>query len=135
MSLETVLEDEVKKFDDVATQRLDVINRYRFLSPAIFVQQSLNNVAGTGADRYADYESQVTAFHKTFRAYFAPLVYCQEKFTPAQLDAVPIYGYQTPSYSNFSGNNIANWGFLVISALLFSSFAGMRVRRVDLAFG
>jgi ABC-2 type transport system permease protein len=134
LSLETAIEDETKKFEEIAQKRQEVVNQYRFLSPAIFVQQSLNDAAGTGAERYADFEAQTTTFHKTYREYFAPLVYRQGKFTPANLDGVPTYQYKNNSYSLFNGENMANLCYLLAISCLFYILANVRVRKVNLAF-
>lgn len=135
LSLETAIEDETKKFEEIAMYRQEAVNKYRFLSPAIFIQQSLNDAAGTGAERYADFESQTTAFHKTYRDYFAPLVYRQGKFTPENLDNVPAYQYKPNASYVFNGGTAANLTYLILLSFLFFTLAGIRVRRVNLAFG
>jgi ABC-2 type transport system permease protein len=133
LSLEVALEKEVKKFEEIAAQRQATVNMYRFVSPAIFVQQSLNDASGTGTNRYEDFEKQVSAFHKTYRDYFAPLVYKQEKFTVSNLDKVPQYKYNQPSDTIFNTFNVINLVFLFAVALVFLILANVKVRRVNLA--
>jgi ABC-2 type transport system permease protein len=133
LSLEVALEKEVKKFEEVATQRQATVNLYRFLSPAIFVQQSLNDASGTGTSRYEDFEKQVSAFHNSYRDYFAPLVYKQEKFTVSNLDKVPQYQYSQPSDSILNTVNIINLFFLLVIASIFLILSNVNIRKVNLS--
>lgn len=133
LSLEVALEKEVKKFDEATVQRQAMVNLYRFVSPAVFVQQSLNNASGTGTSRYEDFEKQVSVFHKTYRDYFSPLVYKQEKFTVLNLDGVPQYQYNDAMDSIFNGYNLVNLLFLMSLSIIFIIMAGVQVRRINLA--
>ena len=46
----------------------------RFISPAVLMQNAMNDVAGTGAARHQAFLSQVDAFHQAWRRHFTPLV-------------------------------------------------------------
>jgi len=72
-----------------AQKREALINNYRFLSPAIFMQQLLNKAAGTNDGRYQNFNEQVGQYQQTFRDYFEPMVYRQQKFTTVNLKNVP----------------------------------------------
>jgi ABC-2 type transport system permease protein len=133
LSLEVALEKEIRKFEEIAAQRQATVNMYRFLSPAIFVQQSLNDASGTGTSRYNNFEKQVTTFHQTYRDYFAPLVYKQEKFTVSNLDKVPEYQYIERLNTIFNGFHITNLLFLISVATGFLIVACIKVRKVNLA--
>jgi hypothetical protein len=52
-----------------------IVERARFLSPAILVQDVLNDVAGTGTARHREFVRQVGAYHKRWREYFVRLVF------------------------------------------------------------
>jgi ABC-2 type transport system permease protein len=46
----------------------------RFVSPAILMQDALNDVSGTGTPRHRAFVSQVGAYHQRWRDYFAELI-------------------------------------------------------------
>lgn len=94
IAVEMAMERKKSEFDAVVEKRERVVTRYRFLSPAIFIQLSLNNIAGTSDSRYKSFDKQVAGYQQAFRDYFEPLVYRKERFTAAHLDGVPKFTYQ-----------------------------------------
>jgi ABC-2 type transport system permease protein len=78
----------------ITTQKREaLVNRYRFFSPAIFLQQLLNNCAGTNEKRYVDFDNQVKKYHQAYRNYFEPLVYSKKSLvlkTPARFQILYI---------------------------------------------
>ncbi len=97
LETELAMEKEKAAFTAVVEKRRGLLNRYRFLSPALFVQQDLNRAAGTNDERYLAFEKEVGVFQQTFRRFFEPLVYRQQRFTVANLAAVPGF---TPAPDN-----------------------------------
>jgi ABC-2 type transport system permease protein len=95
IEVEMAVEKARASFDAVVQKRETVVNNYRFLSPAIFIQQSLNKAAGTNDDRFKAFGKEVAAFQKNYRSFFEPLIYRQEKFTVAHLDKVPSFPTQS----------------------------------------
>lgn len=89
IELELATEKLKSVYRQVADRREAIVRKYRFLSPAIFIQQQFNKTAGTDDERYKDFDRRVLSYQQQFRNYFGPLVYRQEKFTVAHLDGVP----------------------------------------------
>jgi ABC-2 type transport system permease protein len=60
-------------------QQLDgqrrIVERARFLSPAILMQDALNDVAGTGPGRHRTFMTQVEAYHARWREYFVRRIF------------------------------------------------------------
>jgi ABC-2 type transport system permease protein len=52
-----------------------IVTRARFLSPAILMQDALNDIAGTGTARHREFVKQVEVYHQRWRDYFIPLVF------------------------------------------------------------
>ena len=107
----------------INTQKKEaLVNRYRFFSPAIFMQQLLNNMAGTHEKRYIDFDNQVKKYHQAYRNYFEPLVYQQQKFTAENAEKVPNFTYRECYNSTSSGNtaNILCLLILIIPMILFA---------------
>jgi ABC-2 type transport system permease protein len=107
----------------ITTQKREaLVNRYRFFSPAIFMQQLLNNVAGTNEKRYVDFDNQVKKYHQAYRNYFEPLVYRQEKFSAENASKVPNFIYNA-NINLASSGNTANILFLLLLTIPMILFA------------
>lgn len=120
IEVEMAMEGEKAKFAAVIAEREALVNRYRFFSPAIFVQQNLNEAVGTNDETYAAFDKNVVAFQQSFRAYFAPLVYRQEKFTTAHVDGVPVF-FPSPAVGVTSTASWINMAFLFfVSAIVLA---------------
>ncbi len=122
------------QFTEQRKKQQQFISYYRFFSPAIFTQQALNSVAGTGQDRYTDYENQVDTFYADFQEYFRQKVFRQEKMKSTDFTEIPSFKYEAPELGLFSLSNGLN--LLVLGALsgLFVFWGLRRVSRVGLAF-
>jgi len=128
LTLRNRIEVEVQKelllneFAITTQNRESMVNRYRFFSPAIFMQQLLNNAAGTNEKRYVDFDNQVKKYHQAYRNYFEPLVYRQQRFTAEHASLVPNFVH-TEVNNLTSGSNTANilcLVFLNIISILFA---------------
>lgn len=91
IEVETAMEKVKSKYAAIAAKRESVVERYRYLSPAIFLQKMLNKTSGTDDSRYKAFDKKVAGYQQQFRNYFEPLVYRQQKFTVADLDGVPVF--------------------------------------------
>jgi ABC-2 type transport system permease protein len=56
-----------------------IVERVRFVSPAILMQDVLSDVAGTGVGRHREYVRQVEAYHARWREYFVRLVFLKAR--------------------------------------------------------
>ncbi|MFM7358791.1 MAG: DUF3526 domain-containing protein [Sediminibacterium sp.] len=126
IEVETAMEKEVADYVATAAKREATVNRYRFFSPAIFLQQILNKSAGTDDDRYKKFDKAVVSYQQQFRNYFEPLVYRQEKFTVTHLDGVPNFTIANEATSSINTKNIKTdflWLiFLVVLTLFVAQF-------------
>ncbi len=69
------------------------VNRLRFLSPAILVQDAMNDLAGTSSAHYADFRNQVIEFADTWRNYFLPRMFRNGTMKPEDLATLPQHTY------------------------------------------
>jgi ABC-2 type transport system permease protein len=65
----------VQRYEAQITRQQDAIAGLRFLSPAVLMQDAINDVAGTGTPRHQAFMRQVTTFHEAWRGYFTPLIF------------------------------------------------------------
>ena len=70
-------------------RRHDLLERLRFVSPAIVVQLALEDVAGSGAARHQRFEVQTDGLHDRFQAYFNARIRAGDPLRKADLDGVP----------------------------------------------
>jgi ABC-2 type transport system permease protein len=81
----------IEHYERQITAQQAVIDRLRFFSPAVLMQDALTDVAGTGTARHRHFMSQVDRYHRQWRAYFVPLVFQQAKFRA--FDDVPRFRF------------------------------------------
>ncbi len=80
---------EIARYDEQFDKQQAFVDRLRFLSPAIVMQQALNDVAGTGTRRYKEFTAQVNAFHAQWQGFFQPKVLSNAPLTPADYTRLP----------------------------------------------
>lgn len=105
-------------------QRL--VDAFRVLSPALVMQDVLNDVSGTGTIRHQAFLSQVGAFHERWRGYFVPLV-----FTNARLDTlaeVPRFTFAEEA-DDVVGGRVAGGLAILLAAALVVGAVGLRALR------
>jgi ABC-2 type transport system permease protein len=87
----------VNRYEQQIASQQNLVARLRFLSPAIVMQEALNDVAGTGVARHRHFMTQVDAYHGQWRGYFVPLIF--QKARLASLDSTPRFTYQEETIS------------------------------------
>lgn len=124
---------ESSEYDRQLTAQQSIINRYRFLSPAIVMQEALNEVAGTSRARHELFARQVRDFMDIWRARYAPLIFRRATLRSSDYDQLPRFTFQeeqTGDVARRAGVGIAG---LTLPALLLAAFAFARLRRYALA--
>ena len=71
------------------------VDRFRFASPAILLQNSMNELAATSPKHYANFRAQVIEFAGTWRNYFLPRMFNNENMKPEDLQSLPKFEYKT----------------------------------------
>src|SRR4029077_15094169 len=69
-----------------------MIGRLRFLSPAVLMQDVLNDVAGTGVARHRHFVAQADRFHAQWREFIVPLIVQRARLTA--VDQAPAFAYE-----------------------------------------
>jgi ABC-2 type transport system permease protein len=82
----------IDRFDAQVRHQQVAIDRLKFLSPAILLQDALNDISGTGAARHRFFLAQVDRFHQQWRALFTPLIFQKASFTT--FENVPRFAFQ-----------------------------------------
>ena len=97
-----VVEDEVSRQVSPLTERFEaqirgqqsVVEKFRFLSPAVLAQQALNDLSGTGYSRFDHFRSEIGRFADEWKDHFLPQVFRKTAFTAEALGAIPRFSYR-----------------------------------------
>jgi ABC-2 type transport system permease protein len=63
------------RYTEQLSAQQQIVGRARFLSPAVLMQDILNDIAGTGTARHREFMQQVESFHARWREHFVRLVF------------------------------------------------------------
>lgn len=87
----------VSSFEGQLQNQQAWIGKFKWISPAILAQESLNKMAGTSKEDYEDYRKQVVVFAGKWREHLIPFLYNNQNFSQADYDALPLFNYQNKS--------------------------------------
>lgn len=124
---EKVMEEKTKplliEYDSQLQKQQNLISVFKYLSPAILMQQSLNNIAGTSEKHYNDYKKQVFEFSTVWRDHLVPMLFKEEKVTAKNFNELPSFNYTNRVKNNVWFNLLS---IIIISALAFVFIAGKK---------
>ncbi|MBC7922989.1 MAG: DUF3526 domain-containing protein [Ferruginibacter sp.] len=100
--------------------------RYRFLSPALLLGHSLNEIAGTDTRNYLAFNQSVEDFYGEWNRYFKDKFWKEEKITAATYDRFPTYQSGAAAVAgSFGPNALATVAF----GVLFAGLGGWQLSR------
>jgi ABC-2 type transport system permease protein len=70
----------VDRYETQLASQQRLIDRLRFVSPAVLMQGALNDVSGTGHERHRAFVGQVDEYHAAWRSFFTPLIFKKARF-------------------------------------------------------
>lgn len=108
------------------------VARFQYLSPTLMMQLALNEIAGTSADRYEHFMTQVFAFHKQWTEFFAGRFLKRTPLTTAEYDLFPKFTYvEEPAGAVMARLLPSLLGLLaVVGGVTVFAFAALRKYRV-----
>ena len=109
---------EVERFETQLAAQQNLINRYRILSPAVVMQESLNDIAGTSTERQKAYVGQIREFIDKWHSVLIPKLMRRETLKSADYDVFPRF-----SFNEESSRTIASRVGVGILLLLIPSLA------------
>lgn len=104
-----------------------IVERARFLSPAILMQDVLNDVAGTGMARHQEFVRQVESYHERWREYFVRLVF--QKARLQDYSDVPRFAFEEETAGTVGRRVAVGLAGLALPALAIAAVAFLRLRR------
>lgn len=113
------------QFQQQVANQQQVAHGLRFLSPAILMQNSLNEVAGTDTQQYRAFERNVDQFFRMWQAYFRGKFLRGEVLTTKDYEALPVY---RPAYAPES-TLAANFAGMLLFCGLFAGLSYALAKR------
>jgi ABC-2 type transport system permease protein len=125
----------MEHFDRQVAGQQSLVNRFRFISPAIVVQAALNDLAGTDAARYQHFHALVNEFHQRWRNYFIPRIREQQKvkLTSADYDNFPTFAFREETTRSVLLRAGAGLLGLIVPAAVIAGVGLFRLRRYEVA--
>jgi ABC-2 type transport system permease protein len=131
--VEREMQPVLERFDLQLDRQQALVDRYRFLSPAIVAQSSLNDVAGTSVFRYKHFLSQVDDFHREWRAFFHPRIVRKHRLRPEELGELPQFAFREEPAQAVVSRSVAGLAGLLAPVLLVTALGLGRLRRYPVA--
>jgi ABC-2 type transport system permease protein len=94
-----------------------LVDRLRFLSPAIVVQEALNDVAGTSLACHKHFLDQVDEYHRAWQAFFVPKIMRRERLKGSDFAAIPEFHFREESIGAVSGRAAVGMAGLLLPTL------------------
>lgn len=92
----------VESYESQLHNQQEWLDQFKWISPAIIVQESINKVAGTSSSDYEGFRTQVIAFSEEWRSYFIPFLYNNKKFSQTDYPNLPSFEYKQETHATSS---------------------------------
>lgn len=118
----------VEAFGEQLSRQQGLVDRLRFVSPAIVLHEGLNEVAGSGVARHRHFAEQVGRFHEEHKQFFFERVRRGAELSPADYDAMPRFEHREEPAGAVAGRvGMGLLGLLAPSAgLILLAIVGLR---------
>lgn len=98
-AVEASVQPLVDRFDASLKLRQKLIRTAKYLSPTLLAQDAIEEIAGTGLRRQAEFQAMAKAFHAEWRDFFVPRIARKEKFQARDFEAIP--RFRLPNQGSF----------------------------------
>jgi ABC-2 type transport system permease protein len=127
--IEKKMQPVLEQFDRQLGNQQALLDRYRYLSPAIVTQSALNDLAGTSVHRYQHFLALADKFHREWRTWFTPRTIKAVKLTAADVGALPSFRFEEEPAGAVLTRVVGAFAGLVAPTLLVMGLAGAALRR------
>jgi ABC-2 type transport system permease protein len=117
------------RFRGRLTEQQALVDRIRFLSPAILAQEAMTDLAGTGAARHARFDAQVEDLRASYRDFFVPRILAGRRLAPEDYAAIPRFGFREEPAAALARRVLGGLAGLMVSTVALVIFAAVRLRR------
>lgn len=131
--MERRVQPVLSRFETQLAEQQALVDRYRFLSPAVLIQSVLYDLAGTSLFRYQHFVELTEDYHRTWRAHFNPLVSQGVRLTPASIEQMPRFTFREEPFSGVLARVATSLAGLVAVTLIVMLLALRGLRKYPLA--
>jgi ABC-2 type transport system permease protein len=128
-SVDRSIEPVLGRYDKQLARQQALVDRVRFASPAIIVQEALNDVCGVGLARHKHFLEQVDAYHKEWQEFFVPRIMRRELLSSADFDAIPAFRYREEPLAPIFGRIVEGLAGLLAPAAALAALGLWALRR------
>ena len=114
-------------------QQQDLVERLSFLSPAVLVQETLNEIAGSGLTRQQRYVGQARDHLRAWQDHLAPFVFRGQQLSGADFDALPRFTFEEDPLGRLATRTVASLAGLALPALVLGVWGWRRLAHYPLA--
>lgn len=116
------------RYEQQLAAQQQAVRRLRFLSPAIAMQETLNDIAGTGTERHQHFVRQINEFFRQWNDFFKPRIFAEAKLTAQDYKQLPRFRFAEESAATIASR--AGFGLLnLLIPMLFVGFLAIRALR------
>jgi ABC-2 type transport system permease protein len=129
---EQLVQPVVDHFDRQVIGQQSLVDRFRFLSPAVVTQAALNDVAGASVARYRHFLALVDEFHQSWKSYFNPRIVQKARFGAEDYSRFPNFAFREEPSSAVARRVAIGLIGLLLPALIIGWMALRALRRYPL---
>jgi ABC-2 type transport system permease protein len=130
---ERLTQPVIDHFDRQVARQQSLLDRFRFLSPAVVAQSALNDIAGTGATRHRHFLGLVDGFHQRWQAHFTPRIVQKALLTADDYDRFPAFTFREEPAGSIARRAMIGLIGLLVPTLLIGSLGLRALRRYSVA--
>jgi ABC-2 type transport system permease protein len=108
-------------FEQALSAQQRLARQLRYVSPALVLQSSLVDLAGTGPERHASFLENTRAFQQTWRDFFLPRAFAGKRLRAADLEQVPRFVMREEALEPLA----LRTGSALLALLLMTALAGL----------
>jgi ABC-2 type transport system permease protein len=117
------------RFDEQLARQQSLVDRGRFFSPAVVMQEALNDLSGTGIARYRSFRKQADTSRALWRKFITERAFKKVPLTAADYDQLPLFTFQEESVGLVLSRVGMGFIGLILPAFILALVSGMRLRR------
>lgn len=91
----------VEKFETQLQNQQQWAHTFSWLSPALTIQNALNDLAGTSEKDYQEFRNQSLEFAQQWRSFFLPMMFNNQKFKKSDYKNLPSFTYEYKSGNSY----------------------------------
>src|SRR3546814_489761 len=128
-ALEKAVEPVFAQFRGQLERQEAIVGWFQLLSPAVAMQNALNEISGNSTDRYNAYMDKVFAFQKEWKQFFTPRYLQREIMDSSMYDDFPKFEYGKEAPYVVLGRILLSAFAVLLISIGMNAYAFLRLRR------